>query len=105
MSMPTAPPCPEQPIAPKTTTQEDLTTAGQRRINLIWEYTQAVIAIIVVAATMVSGCYVVFAHSTDQIPNIIAAAFGIVVGSYFQRTNHTNVGGVGDKPMQKYEGR
>jgi hypothetical protein len=96
---------PQPPMPPTTTAQEDITTAGQRRVNLIWEYTQAFIAVIVVAATMGSAMFNVFTKNTMEIPNIIAAAFGIVVGSYFQRTNHMNVGGVGPKPAQKYEGR
>lgn len=97
---------PEQPSLPPTTTvQEDVTTAGQRKINLIWEYTQAIIAIVVVGATMSAALFAVFTKSSEQIPNVIGVAFGMVVGSYFQRTNHMNVGGVGPKPSQKYEGR
>jgi len=94
-----------QPLSPTTTLQEDITTASQRRVNLIWEYTQAIIAIMVVAATMVSGLYNVFRNGNQQIPNVIGVAFGMVVGSYFQRTNHMNVGGIGYKPEQKYIGR
>lgn len=33
-----------------TTEQEDIVTAGQRRINIIWEVTQAMIAVTVTAA-------------------------------------------------------
>ena len=96
----------QQPSLPPTTTlQEDVTTAGQRRVNLIWEYTQAIIAIMVVAATMGAGLYTVFSKGSEQIPNVIGVAFGMVVGSYFQRTNHMNVGGIGRKPEQKYIGR
>jgi len=95
----------EAPVAPKTTTQEDLTTAGQRRINLIWEYTQAIIALIVVTATMASGVYMSYTHSADQLPTIMSVAFGTVVGFYFSRTNHAAIGGVGHKPEPRYEGR
>jgi len=45
----------EQPIAPKTTTQEDLTTAGQRRINIIWEVTQAIIAVAITFAIIITS--------------------------------------------------
>ena len=96
---------PQAPIPPNTTVQQDMTTAGQRKINLIWEYTQALIAVVVVACTMVTGTWMMIAGSKTEVPTIMAVAFGMVVGSYFQRTNHMNVGGVGRKPEQTYEGR
>jgi hypothetical protein len=40
-------------LPPTTTVQQDLTHAGQRKVNLIWEYTQELIAIVVVVTTMV----------------------------------------------------
>lgn len=46
---------PEKSLAPTTTTQEDLTTAGQRRVNLVWEFTQAMIAIAVTFALIYSS--------------------------------------------------
>lgn len=93
-------------LPPKTTSQQDLTTAGQRRINLIWEYTQAIIALIVVITTMVAGILGVIAPGPDHIPTIISMAFGTVVGFYFSRTNHVAIGGIGHKPEQlPYEGR
>lgn len=93
---------PETSVAPTTTTQQDLTTAGQRKVNLIWEYTQAFIAIVVVLATMTKAVTI---QTGEQIPTILSVAFGTVVGFYFSRTNHAAIGGVGDKPTQKYEGR
>ena len=102
------PPLPGEPHAtPAEEAQRERMTAGQRKINLIWEYTQAVIAIAVVSSTMTAGLHSVFAHTGEQIPTVIGVAFGMVVGSYFQRTNHMNVGGVGPKPpqYQPYEGR
>jgi hypothetical protein len=90
-------------LTPTTTVQEDITTAGQRKVNLIWEYTQAVIAIAVVFSTMVAG---IAFHASGQIPTIFSVAFGTVVGFYFSRTNHQAIGGVGAKPpLQKYTGR
>lgn len=86
-----------------TTFQEDLTTASQRRVNLIWEHTQAVIAIMVTLATMGTGTYSMFAHK--EIPTIISVAFGTVVGFYFSRTNHSAIGGIGLKPQSEYVGR
>jgi hypothetical protein len=96
------------PLPPDTTSQQDLTTAGQRRVNLIWEYTQAVIALSVVTTTMGTAAYQVLHPKPDvQIPTIIAVAFGTVVGFYFSRTNHAAIGGVGPKTdqTQPYAGR
>lgn len=89
----------------KTTFQEDLTHAGQRQINLIWERTQAVIALMVVAFTMVCGAISMW--KGVDIPNVVAVAFGMVTGFYFSRTNHAAIGGVGRKQNehQPYEGR
>ena len=92
-------------LPPTTTVQQDVTTAGQRRVNLIWERTQAAIALMVVAMTMGTAMFMVVKNRTDQIPTIFSFAFGTVVGFYFSRTNHAAIGGTGDKPSQKYEGR
>ena len=86
-----------------TTFQEDLTTAGQRRVNLIWERTQAAIALMVAFFTMAAGLYSM--ASEKPIPTIIAVAFGTVTGFYFSRTNHAAIGGVGSKPEAPYLGR
>lgn len=92
------------PSAAATTTfQEDLTTAGQRKVNLIWEYTQAAIAVTVTIATMIAGMYSMVKDA--QIPTIIAVAFGTVTGFYFSRTNHAAIGGIGPKPEGPYIGR
>jgi hypothetical protein len=87
----------------KTTFQEDLTHAGQRQINLIWERTQAAIALGVVFITMVAGLYGMVKDL--PIPTLMAVAFGTVVGFYFSRTNHAAIGGVGSKAQAPYEGR
>jgi hypothetical protein len=94
------------PLPAVTTAQQDLTFAGQRRINLVWEYTQAIIALIVVAATMAAGIYSAFSQKTEQVPTIMSVAFGTVVGFYFSRTNHAAIGGVGQQPREDpYKGR
>ena len=85
--------------------QEDLTFAGQRRINLIWEYTQAIIAIMVVVATMAAGV-VATLKNTSPVNTALSMAFGTVVGFYFGRTNHSATGGVGPQPGDRdYRGR
>lgn len=73
---------------PKTTAEQDRHSGGQRRVNLIWEATQAVIAIMITAAVIFSTIYGLSSE-------LLASAFGMIVGMYFQRTNHTKVGGVG----------
>lgn len=97
---------PNQPLQPTTTEQEDITTAGQRKINLIWEYTQAFIAIVVILANMIVG--ILFAvRGTDDFkyPLVLSSSLFLIVGFYFSRTNHAAIGGTGVKPIQKYEGR
>lgn len=89
---------PDKPLPPTTTEQQDITTAGQRRVNLIWEYTQASIAILVTLALIYTAVSKV--ESAE-----IRDAFFLIIGFYFSRTNHQAIGGVGQKPMQKYEGR
>ncbi len=86
-----------------TTFQEDLTFEGQRRINLIWESTQSLIAKIVVIFTMVIAAYCVYVGK--EVPALVAMAFGTVVGFYFSRTNHAAIGGVGRKAASQYQGR
>ncbi len=90
-------------IPAKTTFQEDLTFAGQRRVNLIWEYTQSIIALLVIVTTMISGILsMIYAY---QIPTIVSVAFGTITGFYFSRTNHSAIGGIGIKPESQYVGR
>jgi hypothetical protein len=98
-------PMPDQPsMTPTTTVQEDLTTAGQRKINLIWEYTQAIIAVSVIAVSMVAA--VVAMVQDKEVSAFLSFVCGNVVGFYFSRTNHAAIGGVGPKPEDaKYQGR
>jgi hypothetical protein len=88
----------EKPLSPTTTAQQDITTAGQRKINLIWEYTQAGIAIMVTLALIYTAISKI--ESAE-----IRDAFFLIIGFYFSRTNHQAIGGIGSKPTQKYEGR
>lgn len=109
------PPEPKTPIprvteslSPRTTVQEDKTTAGQRLINMIWEGTQAIIAVQVVAANMVVGTWrgMGWVKDEKEFPFILSSALFLVIGFYFSRTNHAAIGGVGKKPVQEeYRGR
>lgn len=80
-----------------TTSEQDINTASQRKVNLIWEYCQAFIAIVVVLSTMAKG---LFTGIGETVPTIMSVAFGTVIGFYFSRTNHEKVGGVGTKPTE-----
>jgi hypothetical protein len=85
-------------LAPNTTAQQDITTDRQSRINLIWEITQAVIAVIVTVAMLYMGI-------KSIVNETVTNAFFLIVGFYFSRTNHSAIGGIGSKPTQNYIGR
>lgn len=78
-------------LAPNTTHEENITTAGQRRINLIWEFTQAFIAIAITMA-------IIYNAVTGVKSDVITNAFFLIVSMYFIRTNHSLIGGTGQKP-------
>jgi hypothetical protein len=100
----------QEPLTPTTTVQQDLTKAGQRHINLIWENTQSQIAkvavysgiginVIVIITLMIIGRDI-----NNTLLTVILAclgqmntAMGIIIGFYFSRTNHSAIGGVGPK--------
>lgn len=92
-------------MAPTTTYQEDLTTLGQRRVNIIWEYTQASIAVLVVFANMLVAIYHGLKLIHGEFPIILSSSLFLIVGFYFSRTNHAAIGGIGKKSQAKYEGR
>jgi hypothetical protein len=75
--------------APATTTvEENLHTASQRRVNMIWETTQAVVAVGIVGANIAAA----FLLPDDQV--VLNNAFFLVIGFYFGRTNHQRLGGL-----------
>jgi hypothetical protein len=101
-------------VAAKTTYQEDLTTAGQRAVNLIWETTQGNVANrVIIGALAIDGITIALSLITGrEITAAIMAALGFVNGLatgvtsfYFSRTNHTQIGGTGAKPEGPYIGR
>ena len=70
-------------------------TAGQRRINILWELTQAIIAIAVTLATLYVSAKLTIDGSSDMAAFLLLSnAFFLVIGFYFGRTNHTRTGGV-----------
>lgn len=60
---------------------------GQRRVNILWEGTQAFIALAVTVANIYAAL-----RGVDSAP--LNNTFFLVVGFYFGRTNHQRVGGV-----------
>lgn len=67
--------------------EQALKTEGQRKINLVWEITQAVIAIMITAA-------VIYIATTTGKLEIIGNAFTLIIALYYVRTNHTKTGGI-----------
>lgn len=107
----------QQILAPSTTEEEDRVALGQRNINLIWEKTQARIAMIsVVISQLVNFVVIVsmlFKTSTPDPARIavitasVAAmnlTVGIIIGFYFSRTNHSAIGGTGKKAPSSNQG-
>ena len=88
----------EDKLPSVTTPEEDRTTASQRRVNIIWETTQAIIAIfITVTACVVYGVRALSTTPLGAAAEVLSNAFFLIVGFYFSRTNHTKTGGVGSK--------
>lgn len=77
-------------LHPTTTAEENIVTAGQRRINLIWEITQAIISLSITAFFLYSKVKEIKSSELDM-------AFSFVIGLYLQRVNHVKIGGVGYK--------
>lgn len=78
-------------VASTTTVEEDRKTSGQRHVNLIWEATQAFIAISVTAS-------MIYCAINQIESNAVTNAFILIISIYFVRMNHTKVGGVGAVP-------
>lgn len=61
-----------------------------RRINMMWETTQAIVAIAVTLTTLGTCAYlVVKGDGAMGAFLLLSNVFFLVVGTYFQRTNHT----------------
>lgn len=102
--MSTQPTLPSLP--PTTTVQDDITKAGQRKVNLIWEYTQSTIALTLLLASVTIFVYQAMHPTLNvQFPPILSNGLFMVLGFYFARTNHAAIGGIGPKPEQEYKGR
>jgi hypothetical protein len=85
--------------------ERSVMTAGQRRVNLLWEITQSTIAIVTVGT-----CMFVFVHQAltgvpEEFPATLSNMVFAVLAFYLARTNHQAIGGTGNKPGQPYIGR
>lgn len=81
-------------LAPNTTEAQDKISEGQRRINIVWEATQAVIALTITFA-------IVYLAIVQTPAETITNAFFLIVGFYFSRTAQTangTHGAPGGKP-------
>jgi Na+/phosphate symporter len=83
----------DQPVmAPTTTSEQDRHSYGQRRINLIWEGTQAVIAVVVTMATLYVASQLALKGSGETAAFLLLSnAFFLVIGFYFSRSNHNRI--------------
>jgi len=78
------------------TAEKSLITAGQRRINIIWEITQALIALTVtISAIYVAASLALGGDTNSAAFLLLSNAFFVIIGFYFGRTNHQRTGGVG----------
>jgi len=87
----------DEPIAATPKESADaLKSAGQRRVNIIWEVTQALIAVVVSIGTLIiAGVLIMRGDSASSTAFLLLSnAFFMIVTAYFQRTNHTRVGGI-----------
>ena len=90
---------PKETLMPKTTAQEDIVTAGQRRINMIWEVTQSMVAVMITLS-------IIYLAVTGKASSELSNGFFLIIGFYFSRTNHSATGGTGKQPAQPaYVGR
>ncbi len=77
----------EASLPADTTHQQDLVVAGQRRINIIWEVTQAMVTVLIT-------CAAIYCSITGIKADVLNFAFIAIVSTYYARTNHTKIGGV-----------
>lgn len=87
------------PAQATTTSEQDRHSKGQRSVNMIWEVNQAVLSMCIVGMTLYVDMRIALGD-VEISPNRLASLMqlnvmaGIVIGFYFGRTNHQNVGGV-----------
>jgi len=68
--------------------ESSIAAAESRKLTLIWEWTQAGIAIIVVVTTMIATIISTFKDSKAETPGVLSSALFLVMGFYFGRNQH-----------------
>ena len=72
---------------------EKLAVSRHQRINLIWEYTQAYIATLVITTVLLTTCYIAVTTKDDGKRTasllFMTGLANRVAGFYFGRTNHS----------------
>lgn len=101
--LPEPPKVGDKNVAPTTTAAEDITHAGQRRVNLIWETTQGLVAVMVTGVTLYVAASVALRGSGTEAFLLLSNAFFFVITTYMIRTNHTKIGGVQDEAKRRGE--
>jgi len=88
---------PSGALPPTTTAEQQTRSASQRRINIIWEVTQALIALTVVWSTLGGALWITVKDPANRLMAFLfmTNVVSIVIGFYFGRTNHQRTGGIG----------
>lgn len=81
----------EVPRPPDTTVEQDKHSFAQRKINYIWEYTQAIVAVSVTLSTLYVSAKLSTEGSNTAAFLLLSNAFFLVIGFYFGRTNHSRI--------------
>lgn len=72
---------------------EQLAVSRHQKINLIWEYTQAYMAILVITTVLIATAYIAITTKDDGKRTasllFMTGLANLVAGFYFGRTNHT----------------
>ena len=92
--------------SPTTTSEQDRHSYGQRRINLIWEVTQAVIAVVVTLATLfVVASLAIRQDAQTAAFLLLSNAFFLVIGFYFSRSNHNRINDLASNDRDRIDTR
>ena len=84
---------PDSSMPPDTTQEEDRHTLAQRRIDLTWERTQALIAVVVTLSVVSVAAYLTVSGRGSEGFTFLVGMGNLVIGFYFGRTNHARAGG------------
>lgn len=72
---------------------EILAVQRHQKINMVWEYTQAYVAVLVITSVLGSSVYIAITTAEDSKRNVALSFMiglaNLVAGFYFGRTNHT----------------